>query len=200
MKIAEFVHRHYVAERRARVLSSQLADLISRDARVLDIGCGDGLISYLIMRLRPDLSVQGIDVLVRDKTWIPVESFDGRHIPFENTSFDTVILIDVLHHADDAVGLLREAIRVSHQNVLIKDHTLEGFLSGPTLRFMDRAGNLHHGVPLRYEYWPRQRWSRTFESLGVKVIKWKQHLGLYPWPATWVFDRSLHFLVRLDVG
>ena len=199
MRIAEFAHRHYVAERRARVLSSHLANLIPWDARVLDIGCGDGLITHLIMRLRPDLSFQGIDVLVRDKTWIPVESFDGRHIPFGNASFDAVMFVDVLHHAEDAVGLLGEAIRVSRHTVLIKDHTLEGFLAGPTLRFMDRTGNLHHCVSLRYEYWPRQRWSRTFESLGVKVIKWKQHLGLYPWPVGWVFDRSLHFVVRLDV-
>ncbi len=199
MKIVEFAHKHYAAARRARVLSSHLANLIPRDACVLDIGCGDGLITHLITRLRPDLSVRGIDVLVRDKTWIPVESFDGRHIPFGNASFDAVMFVDVLHHTEDPLALLGEAIRVSRHTVLIKDHTLEGFLAGPTLRFMDRTGNLHHCVSLRCEYWPRHRWSRTFESLGVKVIKWQQHLGLYLWPATWVFDRSLHFVVRLDM-
>lgn len=197
MRIAEFVHRRYVAEPRARMLSSHLAKLIPRDVYVLDIGCGDGLITRLITRPRPDLSVRGIDVLVRDKTWIPVESFDGRPIPFGNTSFDTVILVDVLPHADDAVGLLSEAIRVSRHTVLIKDHTVEGFLAGPAFRFKDRTGNLHHGVSLPYEYWPRQRWNKTFESVGVKVIKWKHYLGLCSWPARWIFDRSLHFVLRL---
>jgi SAM-dependent methyltransferase len=151
------------------------------------------------MRLRPDLSVQGIDVLVRDKTWIPVESFDGRHIPFENASFDAVMFVDVLHHAEDAVGLLNEAIRVSRHTVLIKDHTLEGFLAGPTLRFMDRTGNLHHGISMRYEYWTRQRWLRVFESLKVMAV-WKHHLGIYPWPARWIFERTLHFIARLEVS
>ena len=181
------------------MLSSHLANGIPRDARVLDIGCGDGLVAHLIMRLRPDLSVQGMDVLVRDKTWIPVESFDGRHIPYGNASFDAVMFVDVLHHAEDAVGLLGEALRVSRHAVLIKDHTLEGFLAGPTLRFMDRTGNLRHGVSLRYEYWPRQRWFRVFESLKVRAT-WKHHLGLYPWPVKWIFERSLHFMARLEVG
>jgi hypothetical protein len=97
------------------------------------------------------------------------------------------------------VGLLGEALRVSRHAVLIKDHTLEGFLAGPTLRFMDRTGNLRHGVSLRYEYWPRQRWFRVFESLKVRAT-WKHHLGLYPWPVKWVFERSLHFIARLEVG
>ena len=199
MRIAEFAHKHYVADRRARVLSSHLANLIPRDARVLDIGCGDGLVAHLIMRLRPDLSVTGTDVLVRDKTWIPVAPFDGRHLPYGNASVDAVLFVDVLHHAEDAVGLLKEALRVSRHAVLIKDHLLEGFLAGPTLRFMDRTGNLRQGVPLRYEYWPRQRWLRVFESLEVKVT-WKHPVGLYPWPANWVFERALHFIARLEVG
>jgi SAM-dependent methyltransferase len=149
--------------------------------------------------MRSDLSIRGIDVLVREGSKIPVEHFDGRTIPYGNASFDVVMFIDVLHHAEDSCGLLKEALRVSRKVVLIKDHIQEGFLAGPTLRFMDRVGNLRHGVSCRYDYWPRQRWSRTLESLGVKVIKWRRHLGLYPWPVSWVFDRSLHFVVRLDV-
>jgi len=197
VRIAEFAHRHYVADRRARVLSFHVADLIPRDARVLDIGCGDGLVAHRIMRLRPDLSVRGIDVRVRDKTWIPVELFDGRSLPYGNASVDTVLFLDVLHHVEDALGLLREGLRVSRHTVLIKDHILEGFLAGPTLRFMDRTGNLRQGVPVRYEYWRRQRWLQVFESLKVRVT-WKQSLGLYPWPAQWVFERRLHFIASLE--
>ena len=99
---------------------------------------------------------------------IPVKSFDGQRIPYGNNSFDAVMFVDVLHHAEDPVGLLGEALRVSRNAVLIKDHTLEGFLAGPTLRFMDRIGNLRHGVSLRYDYWPRQRWVQAFESLELR--------------------------------
>lgn len=199
MRLAEFVHKHFVIGRGARMLSSHLADLIPRDSRILDVGSGDGLIAQLLTQMRSDLSVRGIDGRVREGTKIPVEYFDGQRIPHGNASFDVVMFVDVLHHAEDPCGLLKEALRVSRKVMLIKDHIQKGFLAGPTLRFMDRVGNLRHGVSCRYDYWPRQRWSRTFESLGVKVIKWREHLGLYPWPGRWVFDRSLHFVVRLDV-
>ena len=200
MRLSDLVHENLVAGRRARLLCSHLADLIHRDSRVLDVGCGDGLIAQLLMQMRSDLSFQGIDVLIRPGTRIPVEAFDGQRIPLENDSFDAVMLIDVLHHAEDPLKLLEEALRVSRNVVLIKDHILEGFLAGPTLRFMDRVGNLRHNVSLRYDYWPRERWVQVFESLGVQVTAWNQCLGLYPWPAKWVFERSLHFLARLEVG
>jgi SAM-dependent methyltransferase len=152
------------------------------------------------MQMRSDLSFKGIDVLIRPETRIPVEAFDGQHIPHDNDSFDAVMLVDVLHHAENPLGLLEEALRVSRNVVLIKDHTLEGFLAGPTLLFMDRVGNLRHDVSLRYDYWPRDRWVQAFESFGVQVTAWNQRLGLYSWPARWIFERSFHFLARLEVG
>lgn len=199
MKLTDFVHENFVSGRRVRVLCAHLADLIPKNSYVLDIGCGDGLIAWLLMQKRPDLSIKGIDVLVRPVTRIPIEAFDGQCIPHEDNSFDAVMLIDVLHHAENPLGLLDEALRVSRHAVIIKDHTLKGFLAGPTLRFMDRVGNLRHGVSLRYDYWPRERWVNVFASKGLQVTSWNQRLGLYPWPAKWVFERSLHFLARIEV-
>ena len=60
--------------------------------------------------------------------------------------------------------LLREAVRVARRGLLIKDHTLTGFLAGPTLRLMDRVGNQRHGVALPYNYWTQQQWLRNFEG------------------------------------
>jgi SAM-dependent methyltransferase len=200
MRLTDFVHENFVAGRRVRVLCSHLSHLIPKNSRVLDVGCGDGLIAWLLMQIRSDVGFQGIDVLVRPGTKIPVEAFDGQRIPYENESFDAVLLVDVLHHAENPLSLLKESLRVSRNAVVIKDHLLDGFLAGPTLRFMDRVGNLRHGVSLRYDYWPQERWLQTFESIGAQVTSWNQRLGLYPWPASWVFERSLHFLARLEIG
>jgi len=31
-------------------------------------------------------------------------------------------------------------------------------------------------------------------------VHWTQDLAIYPWPASMLFDRELHFVAQLDVG
>lgn len=192
------VHGAYVHGRRVRRLADLLADVIPRDVSVLDVGCGDGLLSRLIHELRPDIHMRGIDVLVRDDTHIPVEQFDGVTIPAPARSVDIVLFVDVLHHTVDPFILLREAVRVAARGVVIKDHTKNGFLAGSILRFMDYVGNAHHGVALPYNYWPLSSWKQAFRELGCRVTAWHDDLGLYPKPADLVFGRSLHFVARVE--
>jgi Methylase involved in ubiquinone/menaquinone biosynthesis len=166
---------------------------------VLDVGCGDGMLGSLIMADRPDLQYMGIDVLVRDDTRIPVTAFDGLHVPFPDRSWEFVMFVDVLHHTENPKILLREAARVAKKGVLIKDHLLDAFLAGPRLRFMDNVGNRRHGVALPFNYWRYEQWLAAFSELGLSVNSWNGDLRLYPGPADWLFGRSLHFVVRLDL-
>jgi hypothetical protein len=53
------------------------------------------------MQSRGNIDIQGIDVLVRPNTLIPVTPFEGDHLPFANGSFDCVLFVDVLHHTAD---------------------------------------------------------------------------------------------------
>ena len=200
ISVVDLVHDSFVHNRRVRVLCKHLAAVMPQNARVLDVGSGDGLLASMLMARRPDLRIEGIDIGVREKTHIPVTAFDGNKIPFPDRSFDVVMFVDVLHHTNDPEVLLREAKRVASHAVVIKDHTRDGFLAGITLRFMDRVGNMRHSVPLPYNYWPRKRWMEAFEKLGFSIDNWIGRLGLYPIPANWLFDRSLHFVARLDVA
>lgn len=198
MGLLDQIHGSYVFQRRVNVLSRRLATLFPANATVLDIGCGDGLISKHIMALRPDVQIRGLDVLVRPHTHIPVTAFDGRAIPHDNASFDAVMFVDVLHHTPDPMVMLREAARVARHCVVIKDHNRDGFLAGPILRFMDRVGNVRHGVVLPYNYWPASRWVEGFAAAGLVPTTNDVEIGLYPWPASWVFGRRLHFVAKLQ--
>jgi SAM-dependent methyltransferase len=198
MNLLEHIHGGYLSNRRIRVLSSLLAELIPPHARVLDVGSGDGLLAHAIQQNRSDLELRGVDVLVRRHTYIPIEWFDGKWIPYGDASFDIVMFVDVLHHTDDPGLLLREAVRVARKALLIKDHTLTGILAGPTLRLMDRVGNARHGVALPFNYWTQEQWLEAFAALGLNISAWKSNLGLYIWPSKWIFERSLHFVAQLD--
>jgi SAM-dependent methyltransferase len=190
------LHAKVVFGRRVRILATHLASLIPKNSRILDVGCGDGTIDSLIVQQRPDVAIDGIDVLVRPRAHIPVKLFDGTTIPYPDGGFDAAMFIDVLHHTEDPLVLLREAARVA-KIVLIKDHFRDGLLSNATLRFMDWAGNAHHGVVLPYNYWSKAQWERAFSQLNLRATSIKNSLGLYPVPASWIFDRGLHFVARL---
>lgn len=198
MGLSGWVHGRIVYGRRVERLVNHLAGLVPDGSRVLDVGCGDGLISSLISQRTPGISMCGIDVLVRPDTHIRVEPFDGRKIPFGNGAFDVVLFVDVLHHTQDPLVLLQEASRVAKQAIIIKDHLMEGLLSRPTLRFMDRVGNIRHGVSLPYNYMTRQQWMSAIQQVGWQADVWKEDLALYPWWADWLFGRSLHFVAKFS--
>ena len=183
--------------RRVEVLATRLAALLPPKARVLDVGAGDGRLASVISRKRPDVTIEGIDVFVRPDTKIPVTKFDGLKIPFPDRAFDVVMLVDVVHHSEDPVTLLRESARVTGQRLLIKDHNRDGFLADTTLRIMDWVGNARHGVDLPYHFWPKRRWDEVFRDLGLGVRDYAAELHLYPGPADLVFGRGLHFIASL---
>lgn len=191
-------HSRLVFARRIQVLARHLAEEIPEGARVLDVGCGDGSLAALLMQRRPDIAIEGIDVFVRSETAIPVSPFDGVRIPRADNSVDAVVFVDVLHHTEDPAILLAEALRVARRAVIVKDHLCDGFLATTTLRAMDWVGNAHHGVVLPYNYWPEARWRETLARLGGHIAAWRSRLGLYPAPASLLFDRSLHFIARIE--
>jgi len=197
MSLLDRLHGGYVHPRRVRVLAEHVGDFLSPGATVLDVGCGDGLLASEVHRRRPDVNVTGIDVLVRPTARIKVTPFDGFTIPFPDDSFQSVLLVDVLHHTTDPTKLLREASRVARSEVVLKDHTMDGRLSRPLLRFMDRVGNERHGVDIVYNYWPTERWRTAFADLRLDVAAWIAEPALYPWPASLVFGRGLHFIAKL---
>src|SRR3954452_19056925 len=195
--VLDTIHGGLVHERRGRVLSRHLAELIPQGARLLDVGCGGGRSDALVREQRPDIEVSGMDIGVRDETLIPVQEFDGRSIPLGDRSVDVVMLVDVLHHADDPHGLLAEAVRVADTAVVLKDVTRLGPGSDATLRFMDWIGNARHGVPLPYAFWTQEQWRNAFAQLDLRVEAVKRRLGLYPWPANLLFEKRMHFILRL---
>jgi SAM-dependent methyltransferase len=191
------IHGKLVFNRRVKRLAAAIAERLPRDARVLDVGCGSGDLAVLVMQLRPDVRIEGIDVLVRPETAIPVHEYDGARIPFGDNEFDAAIVIDVLHHTDDPAAILAEIARVA-PCVIIKDHLRDGIAAGPTLRFMDWVGNAAHGVRLPYNYLSRREWQQIWSQLHLGSSAFVTRLGLYPRPFSWLFDRGLHFVAILS--
>jgi SAM-dependent methyltransferase len=190
-------HGQLVHGRRVRRLAVALAELTEPGWRIADVGCGDGRVGALVQALATDVVIEGYERLPRADTAIPVHAFDGERIPVADGAVDAVMLVDVLHHTDDPGVLLAEAARVARHAVLLKDHRTARPLALPTLRLMDWVGNRAHGVPLPYNYWSEERWRAAWQEHELTVEAFRTRLGLYPWPADWLFESGLHFVARL---
>jgi SAM-dependent methyltransferase len=193
-----YLHDRGILHRRVTALASAIAPLLPKSARVLDVGSGDGLLDKALLNLRPDLRIEGVDVLVRPHTPILVRQFDGSHLPFAAGEFDIAMAIDVFHHAADSPGLMQEMKRVTRGSIVIKDHFRHGLPSEVILRAMDWVGNSRHGVRLPFSYWSEAEWRRVWDRCGVRPVSILRQLHLYPLPLSLIFERDLHFIVALE--
>lgn len=192
------MHSVAVMRRRVRVLGQSLAGMFETGGTVLDVGCGDGSVATSVHAARPDLEFFGVDVFLRPEVAIPAKTYDGETIPFEDGAYDYAMIVDVLHHTDNPAAVLSECMRVSRKGVVIKDHLAHGFAARPTLRFMDWVGNRGHDVRLPYNYLSKEQWSEVFAKSNCRVSEWEGKLNLYPVPFCYIFDRSLHFVSRVE--
>lgn len=190
------LHGPAIFSRRVRVVAGRLAPLLPA-GHLLDVGCGDGSVAKALLSLRPDVTIEGYDVFERPQAAIPVTRFDGRILPVADGSAAAALLVDVLHHADDAVALLAECARAAPV-VIVKDHFARSWLDGRLLVLMDWVGNAPHGVALPYWYFSPESWAQAVFRLGLRETARGDVPGLYPFPFSLVFRRGLQFVSCLE--
>lgn len=190
-------HGQLVHKRRIAVLGQRLATMLPASSTLLDVGCGDGAIASIVSQSINGLTVSGAEYAPRPDCAIPCVGFDGVHLPFPDQSFDGCLFVDVLHHSEDPLVILRDASRVCRDFILIKDHFAENTLDHMTLRFMDWVGNRPHGVILPYTYLSEQEWHKLYRNAGLIELQVEREIPLYPVPFSFVFGRTLHFIALL---
>jgi ubiquinone/menaquinone biosynthesis C-methylase UbiE len=93
---------------KARYLLHHLPDRGS----VLEVGCGSGKMLRTLAAHRPGLEIHGCDI----NDWQPPENIKFRlmtsDLPYEDATFDAVIVVDVLEHVPDPAHVVQEIVRV----------------------------------------------------------------------------------------
>lgn len=156
---------------------------------LLDVGCGDGKVAWSLRDLFTRVALTDVVPYVDSGVEIPFTLFkEGEFLPFAD-KFDTVLLLTVLHHAQDPLQLLREVRKVTQKRCIIIE-SLFGVDAGQKeplspLRqmapeaqwkyaaFIDWLYNrvFRDGVPVPYNYNTPDGWNRVFRMTGWKVVE-----------------------------
>lgn len=136
----------YHAEWGAKTLSPWLR----AGDRVLNVGAGDCRLDRIIA---DSVEVQSIDVSDFNATDRSLTVYDGEHIPYEEKSFDVVLLLFVLHHAANPEKVLNEAKRVCRGRIIVFEDINETRWDKWTFRAFHRLLHWSQGIPLPYHEW-----------------------------------------------
>lgn len=184
------------------ILTKRLAALLPPDGplSILDVGAGDGLLGGFFQRYRPATSVTGLETLVR-VTDSPIElmSYDGCELPFENSSWDTVLFANVLHHTQNQCALLKEAVRAGRRQILIKDHVYRSGIGRVKLRILDLLGNLRFGVATTADYLHHEQWERLFSDAQITQASEYQNIPLRAGLMRMAFENDLEVIFDIPI-
>jgi ubiquinone/menaquinone biosynthesis C-methylase UbiE len=134
--------------------------------KVLDLGAGRCLIAREISR-RDGIRVACVDVLDVNQTGMKLTLYDGRKLPFKAGEFDSVLIAYVLHHCDDPVGVLREAMRVCRGNIIIFEDTKMSPFEEAVDTFVNKINHEDINTPRNFR--TEAGWLKIFKRLGLKV-------------------------------
>ena len=153
---------------RASLIAAHLAPHFAPHHDLLEIGAGPGLVARALQQTtRACLTL--VDVVNYNQTDLPLQTYDGTHLPFPDASFDYGLLVFVLHHTPDPLSVLREALRVSRAGVVIVENHVDGWLRQRVTRAIDSLPHFRYGVPICYRAQTSEAWQQTFERLPVRA-------------------------------
>jgi len=151
-----FINPYFIGRHSLYRAIQRYALTVSRDTRVLDIGCG--IKPYRALFGTP--SYTGIDIKGgghADDSKTVDAYYDGAHVPFPNASFDAVLCTQVLEHADDPAAIVSEAARV--------------LTPGGSAFFSMPFVYPEHEIPYDFRRFTRYEHTRLFAAAGFSDIQ-----------------------------
>ena len=161
-----------IVRQRSEVVISRIFPFLKDSKKILDIGSGTGDVAFLLGEHGKD--VTPVDVSdFHGPRLVKTTIYDGRKLPFPNNSFDTAMLLMVMHHTPNPEIVFDEASRVAKELVII-----ETSYTTPTNRWFtivsDALGNLRLDA-FWSSYKSDSEWKELFTKKKFEIVKTQKY-------------------------
>jgi ubiquinone/menaquinone biosynthesis C-methylase UbiE len=133
---------------------------------ILELGSGLGTVTHYFQHQGRQITPVDIDDLSLFAHIKPI-IYNGKNIPFDDKTFDVVLLLTVLHHTANLVSILTEARRVGQKIMIIEDiydHRFQQYLTYgvDSLINFEFQGHPHNNQT-------DSQWQKIFKSLNLTL-------------------------------
>lgn len=176
----------FTSKYRSRMVIRAIAPFISNNSKVLDIGCGNGVISYEIQQFF-NCSLIGTDILdYSKKNIIFKKMLKEDKLDFSDNEFDIGLFIEVLHHMpfETQLKLIKDALRICPKVLIFE---VESTLLVKVADYLvNQLHNREMNIPFTFR--KKNEWLRLFEENNIRfeysgVVK--PRLLRFFWPFTY---------------
>lgn len=154
---------------RAENIYSQAKDYLPESGSLLDVGSGEGRIGEAFASAgRP---VQLMDTSDYNLTRLPFKIYNGVQIPFPDKAFTYSLAVNLLHHAQEPMALLKEMLRVTEKRVVIIESVYINEAQRRFNMFFDWFYNriISDDVALPCNFNSPEGWEYLFRRAGFSV-------------------------------
>ncbi len=162
-------------------------DFIEKGAKILDLGCGSGIIGEKFQEYF-GAKVLGVDIVDKRIAPLPFQKLERKDLPFEDDSFDIVLISYVLHHTLDPIFLLKEAKRVARRIIIFEDLP-EGIFSKLYCKIHHFSYKIFFKDQGHGEFKSEKEWKKIFESLGLKILAQKKFYNFFAQKILFVLEK-----------
>jgi len=145
---------------------NRIKKFLDDDDLLLDLGAGKCALSWKLKQEGYNTTPVDVQNLSFTSQIDPI-IYDGKNLPFADNSFDKVLLLTVLHHIPEPKIVIKEALRVADELIIIEDvytnqlHKYLTFFTDSLFNF-EFIGHPHSNKT-------ETEWEKLFKDLKLKI-------------------------------
>lgn len=160
-----------------------LSPYINKGEKILDFGCGDLALAFLISKKIRGIHIVGMDVVrpINKPSRVQFILYNGNKLPFNDNSFDLIYAYHVLHHIKKPYEALAECLRVSAKRVILVESIVRSLIELPGLITMDYLANIgrKEKIPMPFTFLRKKILLEFLLNNGWKIESEKE-AGFFP--------------------